>query len=128
MYKIFVLDDEPSIGIIVNLNLKDTFQISTGQSVSEFKKHVGDIEGMVLDLNIGSDSGLDVLKSIRKGEYNHIHPQIPVIILSAEEDSKTKIHALENGADDFMVKPFNPRELKARMKRMFERINAFKNG
>lgn len=120
---IFVLDDEPSIGIILNLNLKDSYNLDTATSVAKFELFNQPINGMVLDLNIGAESGLPVLEKIRSGAYTNINKNIPVIILSAEEDTKTKIACLEKGADDFMVKPFNPRELKARLNRVFSRLN-----
>lgn len=127
MPNIYVLDDEPSIGIILKLNLSDKYEVFTGLSINDFKANNQKIDGLILDLNIGADNGMQVLDTIRQGKYTNINNEIPVIVLSAEEDTKTKIECLEAGADDFMVKPFNPKELKARLNRMLNRINAMRN-
>lgn len=73
---------------------------------------------IVVDLNMPGMSGEEFLKHIRtSGFYFHL----PVVILSGEDDSETRIRCLEAGADDFMIKPFNPRELAARCRNLIDR-------
>lgn len=70
----------------------------------------GSFDLLILDLTLPGIDGLDVCKEIRK---NH---DIPIIISSARHDITDKVTALENGADDYLPKPYNPRELQARIK------------
>ena len=73
---------------------------------------------IIVDLNMPGMSGEEFLKHVRtSGFYFHI----PVIILSGEDDSETRIRCLEAGADDFVIKPFNPRELGARSRNLIDR-------
>lgn len=72
---------------------------------------------LILDLTLPGIDGLDVCKEIRK---NH---NIPIIISSARHDITDKVIALENGADDYLPKPYNPQELCARIKSHLRRQN-----
>lgn len=72
---------------------------------------------VILDLTLPGLDGLDVCKEIRK-QYN-----IPIIISSARNDITDKVTALENGADDYLPKPYNPAELQARIKSHLRRHN-----
>ena len=70
----------------------------------------GKFDLLILDLTLPGIDGLDVCKEIRKKHA------IPIIISSARHDITDKVTALENGADDYLPKPYNPRELEARIK------------
>lgn len=70
---------------------------------------------IILDLTLPGIDGLDVCKEIRK-KYS-----IPIIISSARHDITDKVTALDNGADDYLPKPYNPRELEARIKNLLRR-------
>mgnify|MGYP001305623163 CR=1 FL=1 len=70
----------------------------------------GSYDLLILDLTLPGIDGLDVCKEIRKKH------DIPIIISSARHDITDKVTALENGADDYLPKPYNPRELQARIK------------
>lgn len=72
--------------------------------------NTGKFDLLILDLTLPGIDGLDVCKEIRK---NH---NIPIIISSARHDITDKVTALENGADDYLPKPYNPRELEARIR------------
>ncbi len=72
---------------------------------------------LILDLTLPGIDGLDVCKEIRK---NH---NIPIIISSARHDLTDKVTALDNGADDYLPKPYNPRELLARIQSLLRRQN-----
>ena len=65
---------------------------------------------VILDLTLPGLDGLEVCKEIRK------HHTLPIIISSARTDITDKVTALENGAEDYLPKPYNPRELQARIK------------
>ncbi len=70
---------------------------------------------IILDLTLPGIDGLEVCKEIRK------HHTIPIIISSARTDITDKVTALENGADDYLPKPYNPRELQARIMSLLRR-------
>ena len=73
-------------------------------------------EILLLDIGLPDGSGLDVLKNIRLHKNN-----IPVLILTAFDDMKTKLKGLDGGADDYLIKPFKLEELKARIRAIHRR-------
>lgn len=75
----------------------------------------GDFDLLILDIMLPGMNGLDVLKKIRQ------QSQVPVIMLTARGDDIDRIIGLEFGADDYLAKPFNPRELLARIKAILRR-------
>ena len=75
-----------------------------------------DIDLIVLDLMLPNESGLDICKRVRVNKVN-----IPIIMLTAKGDEVDRIIGLEMGADDYLPKPFNPRELLARINSIFRR-------
>ena len=77
----------------------------------------GKFDLVILDLTLPGIDGLEVCKEIRK------HHDVPIIISSARHDITDKVTALENGADDYLPKPYNPRELQARIKSHLRRQN-----
>ncbi|MBI2889970.1 MAG: diguanylate cyclase [Nitrospirae bacterium] len=68
---------------------------------------------VLLDLRMPGLSGMEVLRSIRESEGER---RVPVIVITGSEDLRTKVHTLDAGADDFLAKPFEPKELLARVK------------
>lgn len=76
----------------------------------------GEFDLVILDIMLPELNGLDVLKEIRR------YSRIPVIMLSAKGDEIDRILGLELGADDYLPKPFSPRELVARIKAVFRRL------
>ncbi len=80
----------------------------------------GDIPDLIItDLNIPVLNGLELIKQLRAG---NVFNTIPIIVLSGEDSSETRINCLDAGADDYMIKPFNPRELESRLKVILRRI------
>jgi len=79
----------------------------------------GNIPDIIIsDLNTPLLNGLGFLEQVRSSGFFN---SVPIIILSGVENTDTKIKCLESGADDFIVKPFNPRELEARIKSILKR-------
>lgn len=117
--RILVVDDEPSIVTLVKFNLENSgFQVETAsdgrQAVILAKMNEYDL--IVLDIMLPELDGMDVLKELRKAEV-----EIPVILLTAKDEELDKILGLELGADDYITKPFSPRELVARVKAILRR-------
>ena len=120
--QILVVEDEPSIAKLVQFNLeKEGFQVdiaTDGQKGVEFAlEHSPDL--IVLDLMLPGLDGLEVCKRLRQ-EKRHI----PILMLTAKTDDFDKVLGLELGADDYMTKPFSPRELVARVKAILRRVEA----
>lgn len=119
--KILVVDDEKSIvkGIKFGL-VQDGYEVDVAYDGQEAldKAKVGDFDLIVLDVMLPKIDGLSVCQQIR--EFSNV----PVIMLTAKGDDMDKILGLEYGADDYMTKPFNILELKARIKAIMRRTKA----
>ncbi len=118
MIKILMIEDDPELAEILSeyleqfdmeiTNIEDPFLgIST--------LNTGKFDLVILDLTLPGLDGLEVCSDIRKRH------DIPIIISSARHDITDKVEALERGADDYLPKPYNPRELEARIKSLLRR-------
>ncbi len=118
--KVLVVDDEKAIvkGIKFGL-LQDGYEVDVAydgeEALSKIKS--SDFDILILDLMLPKIDGLSLCRQIR--EFSNI----PIIMLTAKSEDMDKILGLEYGADDYMTKPFNILELKARMKAVLRRIN-----
>lgn len=122
---ILVVDDEENIVSVVAAYLeKEGYKVFTAYDGNEALDIFGeeDIDFVILDLMMPDLSGEDVCKKIR------INSQVPIIMLTAKSEESERIFGLDIGADDYIVKPFSPRELVARVRTIFRRIepNNFK--
>jgi DNA-binding response OmpR family regulator len=116
---VLVVDDEPAIvQVIQERLLREGWAVRVAGSgegalaaVEEECPHL-----IVLDLMLPGIDGLDVLRRLRQAGH-----EVPVIVLTARDDDVDVIVGLELGADDYMVKPFNPRELAARVRAVLRR-------
>lgn len=118
---IMLVEDEIFIQQVINQCLKGKFKVTTfanGLDAWSFLQEGGMPATIIADLNIPTITGLELLHQIKASSYFNT---IPVLILSGEESSDIKIKCLEAGADDYMVKPFNPRELEIRVKKIVAR-------
>ncbi|CAM3155640.1 response regulator transcription factor [Filibacter tadaridae] len=117
--KILIVDDEESIRTLLEYNLEqagfDTVAAVDGEdAVSKVETENPDL--ILLDLMLPKMDGIDVCKTIRKKGL-----AIPIIMLTAKGDEFDKVLGLEIGADDYMTKPFSPREVVARVKAVLRR-------
>ena len=116
--QLLMIDDDRELGdmitdFLASDNLDVTVRHSGEAGIEEFKS--GDYDLLILDIMMPGISGLDVLKKVR------LTSAIPVIMLTARGDDVDRIIGLEFGADDYLPKPFNPRELVARIKAILRR-------
>ena len=121
---IAILDDEPDILNLVSINLeKNGFETAKFELADELNKFlerkIPDL--IILDLMLPDADGFDVCKDLKKDER---FASIPIIMLTAKGDETDRILGLEFGADDYVVKPFSPRELVARVKAVLRRGKA----
>lgn len=111
--KILVADDEPKILMFVRANLEARgYEVSLAQDGVEAVEIAGRVspDVIVLDVNMPQMDGIEACRRIR--EWGNM----PIIILSVREDEKDKVRALDEGADDYMTKPFGIEELLARIR------------
>lgn len=118
---IAVVDDEEDIVDLITHSLeKENFRVEPffdGESILEYtKKHKPDL--IILDLMLPGIDGLEVCKFIKQDEATK---SIPIIMLTAKSTETDKVVGLELGADDYITKPFSPRELIARIKTILRR-------
>jgi two-component system alkaline phosphatase synthesis response regulator PhoP len=121
MAKILVIDDEPSILKLVTAYLKpEGYEVFTAASGVEGLKAARAIKPdlIVLDLMLPGMDGLEVLSQLRR------ESDVYVILLTARSEETDKIVGLSVGADDYVTKPFSPRELLARVKAGLRRLRS----
>ena len=118
--KILVIDDEPEIVLICRDYLQASgFEVITAadgiQGLAQARKHKPDL--VILDLMLPGMDGLDVCRSLRHDG------NIPIIMLTARIEEADRLIGLELGADDYITKPFSPRELVARVRTVLRRTS-----
>jgi len=121
---ILVVDDEEPIQELLKFNLeKEGYLVCLAKDGQEALKHVVNDKPdlIVLDLMLPGMDGLEVCRKLRS---NPKFQQIPIIMLTAKGEEIDKVLGLELGADDYMTKPFSPRELLARIKARLRRLNS----
>jgi phosphate regulon transcriptional regulator PhoB len=121
MKSILIVDDEPDIVELVSYNLKKAgFSVSSAADGEEALTSVrgGRFDLIVLDLMLPGIHGMELCRILRN---NPKTAHIPIIMLTARGEETDKIRGLESGADDYMTKPFSPKELIARVKAVLRR-------
>lgn len=118
--KILIVDDDPHIREVISFALEqeemDVWEASNGiEALEQLQKHSPDL--VVLDVMMPEMDGLDVCREIRKNS------NVAILFLSARNEEIDRVIGLELGGDDYVAKPFSPRELVARVKAIFRRID-----
>ncbi|MGO0059731.1 winged helix-turn-helix domain-containing protein [Brevibacillus fluminis] len=122
MTKILVVDDELSIAKLLQFNLeKAGFEVVSAYDGKQALEMVSQEKPdfIILDLMLPKIDGMDVCKTLRQDRIN-----TPILMLTAKDDELDKILGLELGADDYLTKPFSPREVVARVKAILRRTQA----
>ena len=118
MPRVLLVEDDPGIADLLRLALSDAgFQLTVAPSLAEARTTLAatDFEALLLDLNLPDGSGIDLCREIRQ------HSTLPILILTARRDEIDRVLGLELGADDYIVKPFSPREVAARIRAVLRR-------
>ncbi|MFS0669737.1 response regulator transcription factor [Peribacillus frigoritolerans] len=124
--KILVVDDEQSIVTLLQYNLEQSgYTVITALDGEQGLEAAVNIRPdlVVLDLMLPKMDGLEVCKQLRQQKIN-----IPILMLTAKDDEFDKVLGLELGADDYLTKPFSPREVVARIKAILRRSQLQSNG
>ncbi|HEB75003.1 MAG TPA: response regulator transcription factor [Nitrospirae bacterium] len=121
-YKVLIVEDEKKISDIVKAYLENEgFRVAvadTGQAALDLLRDGADL--IILDLMLPDMPGEDICQAIREDS------EIPIIMLTAKSEEEERIKGLGIGADDYVVKPFSPRELVARVKALLRRSKGLK--
>ncbi len=119
MSKVLIIDDDEELCELVSEYLTvegfETEAVHDGESGLQ-RAAEGDYELAILDVMLPKMNGFDVLRNLRE------RSQLPVLMLTARGDDMERIVGLETGADDYLPKPFNPRELVARLRAILRRV------
>lgn len=122
-YLILVVDDEKRMVRFIRLNLEqDGFKVISAfngtEALEQVRKNLPDL--VLLDVMMPDMDGFEVLRKIRQAST------VPVIMLTAKGEEEDRIRGLELGADDYITKPFSPREMVSRVKAVLRRTEDFK--
>ncbi len=124
--KILIVDDEPDLVELVSYNLKkEGFKVSSSpngeDALEKVRRNAFDL--IILDLMLPGIQGVELCRMLRNNPRTEA---IPVIMLTARGEVSDRIRGLETGADDYLTKPFSPRELIARVKAVLRRTGESK--
>jgi len=119
--KVLVVDDDPNVGLLISAVLKKhnytvTALSDSGEVMAFLRENKPDI--ILLDLRMPGIDGYALCKHVREAPDTR---DIPIIILSGVSETEAKVTTIELGADDFITKPFDVRELRARVNRLIKR-------
>jgi DNA-binding response OmpR family regulator len=114
--RILVVEDEPAIAESVAYALgRDGFSVTLAATAGQAEALANSVDLVVLDLMLPDGSGFELIARWRKAKH------VPVIVLSSRDDEADRVVALEAGADDYVTKPFSPREVVARVRAVLRR-------
>ena len=120
MYNICLVEDEENLNHLIKSYLeRENYCVKSYFSGSEAMEHINDnFDLWVIDIMLGdSISGYDILKKIK-----NVNPNLPVIFTSARDQDLDKIIGLELGSDDYVTKPYSPKELVLRINNIIKRV------
>lgn len=118
---VLVVDDHKEIrDLLAKYLAKNGLRVSTANGGAEMRQQLrtATIDLVVLDIMMPGEDGLSLCRSLRQTSM------VPIVLLTAVSDEMDRIIGLELGADDYVTKPFNPRELLARIRALLRRANA----
>jgi DNA-binding response OmpR family regulator len=123
--RILIADDEPSVRDSVGYALaQEGFEVTAAADGDEATEKLGDgvpFDLLILDIMMPGPSGLDICRDVRA------RSAVPIIVLTAKDAEVDKVVGLEVGADDYVTKPFSPRELATRVRTVLRRTNPAPN-
>src|SRR5882672_8961136 len=118
MAAILLVDDEPAIRESLAFALRrDGFEVEEATTLREARNRAESADLVILDLVLPDGSGLLFLRSLRE------RSDVPVIVLTSRDEETDRVVGLELGADDYVLKPFSPREVAARVRAVLRRAS-----
>jgi len=130
IYRILVVDDDRRLReLLVKFLRENTFAASSVANTAEARAYLASqpIDLMILDIMMPGEDGLSLIDSLtEKGEKKAHGRRVPILLLTARDQVDDRIQGLDVGADDYLTKPFEPRELLARIRAILRRAAATK--
>lgn len=120
MPQILVVDDDTRLRNLLTKYLSDNgFEVMAAKDAEEAREFLSgkNFDMLILDVMMPKENGIELAKSIRQNS------RVPILMLTARGDSEDRISGLEAGADDYMPKPFEPKELLLRINNILKRVN-----
>jgi len=118
MANVLVVDDDPAVLEILTAYLQaEGHRVLTASDGAEGERLLGAVDLAILDWMLPGATGLDLTKTVRER-----YPQLPVLLLTARGEEEDRVRGLRTGADDYVVKPFSPREVMARVSALLRRM------
>jgi len=124
--RILVVEDEPKVASFVKCGLEEngySCEIAYDGLMGKRMFDAGNYDLLILDINLPYKNGIELCKEIRI-----TNQKVPVIMLTALGTTEDKLSGFDSGADDYLVKPFEFRELQARIRSLLKRISIAENG
>ena len=119
MARVLLVEDEPAIAESLAYALRrEGYTVELAASLAEAQQRHGEADLVILDLMLPDGSGFELLGALRR-----LEPPPAVIILSSRDDEADRVAGLESGADDYITKPFSPREVVARVRAVLRRAS-----
>lgn len=118
---LLVVDDEPALRLLLAAYFKKQYEVllaENGTQALEMLK-LSEPQAMVVDISMDGMDGLSLIRELRASTKWH---RMPILVLSGNDTSNDRIVALRAGADDYLVKPFNPEELEVRLENIQKRV------
>lgn len=119
---ILIVEDDPAIAATLRFTLeRESWQVTWVDTASQVMVTLNDLatlDAIVMDVGLPDGDGFSLCQQVRFGQC---HNQVPILFLTARSDEIDKIIGLEMGADDYITKPFSPREVVARLKAIWRR-------
>jgi DNA-binding response OmpR family regulator len=124
MTTVLVVEDEPAIAESLAYSLRrEGYGVETAATLADAETKMQNASLVILDLMLPDGSGFDLLADLRR-----LDPAPAVIILSSRDQEADRVAGLETGADDYVTKPFSPREVVARVRAVLRRARRSENG
>jgi DNA-binding response OmpR family regulator len=120
---LLIIDDEPAIRLILEHYFASEYEViltANGQEALDWLHQGNYADAIVADYEMPVLNGLDFIRELRALPA---HETVPLLILSATDETSKKITCLKAGADDYLVKPFNPEELEIRIQKVLGRVS-----
>jgi DNA-binding response OmpR family regulator len=124
--RILVVEDEPKVASFLKRGLEEngfSVEIAFDGSIGKRMFDAGDYDMLILDINLPYKNGIELCREIRSSDQ-----KIPVLMLTALGTTEDKLSGFDSGADDYLVKPFEFRELLARLRSLIKRISVAETG
>ena len=122
--KLLVIDDEPAIQLILEHYFANEYEVvltANGRDAMAWLDQGHRVDVVVADCEMPFMNGLDFIQALRNSA---VHQHTPLMMLSSTDDVANKISCLRQGADDYLVKPFNPEDLEIRINKILDRVRA----